>query len=211
MAACRPERDKIGMAVDTMTAQFAPTTLICVIRVLPRFLYLLRPSLQKESCSMSKRICWPVHRQVSPLGFVLRGGIYLLLISGLIAPPVVHAQQARPPAVREAARALELWDPLSIEQQVSRLIITTRERQVSQTVYTAMIGSGICLFAGTGQIQLTGIREILILNRFRGSGWVFEGGKSACQSVAQAPAGRANVLLLGQSHMYTSSIDGPIE
>lgn len=131
---------------------------------------------------MSKRICWPVHRQVSPLGSVLlRGGISLLLISGLIAPQVVHAQQAGPPAVREAAQALELWDPLSIEQQGSRLILTTGERQVSQTVYTAMIGSGICLFAGTGQIQPAGVREILILNRFRGSGWVFEGGKSEWQ------------------------------
>lgn len=131
-----------------------------------------------------------------------------VIVWGVLVAPVFA--QGESPAVREAAQALELWDPLSIEQQGSRLVITSRERRVNHTVYTAMIGAGICLYAGTGQIQLTGITEIVILNRFQGMGWVFEGGKSSCVSIAKASSGKRELLIAGQTHMYMDSIDGKI-
>ena len=133
-----------------------------------------------------------------------------IVVWGVLSSPVFAQAMLESPAVREAAQALELWDPLSIEQQGSRLVITAKERQISQTVYTAMIGSGICLYAGTGHIQLIGITEIIILNRFQGMGWVFEGGTSACVPIVKASSGKRDVLILGQTHMYMDSIDGRI-
>ena len=123
---------------------------------------------------------------------------FVPVVGGLMAPPLTSAQRAIP----EATRALAMWAPLSIEQQGVRLVITAKERQVSQTVYTAMIYAGICLFAGTGRIQLAGITEIIILNRFRGAGWVFEGGKKECRQIAEASSARRDVLIWSQTHMY---------
>lgn len=130
----------------------------------------------------------------------------LIIISRLIAPPSTYAQAA----VSEAKLALEMWEPLAIEQQGKRLVITSKERQVTSTIYYAMM-SNICLYAGTGEIQLVGITEILILNRFQRSGWVFEGGRSACMPVFKAPSGKVQIRIAGQTHLYSLSIDGAIE
>lgn len=137
--------------------------------------------------------------------------LFVCLAIGLSLAPLTSAQATTPKAVQEAAEALYLWEPVAIAQQGSRLVITSKERRVSQTVYTAMIRAGICLFARTGDIQLMGIKEILILNKFRGSGWVFEGGKSACVSLAQAAPDKVDILILGRSHLYSHSIDGAVE
>ena len=79
-------------------------------------------------------------------------------------------------AESEAWLALEMWEPLSIEQNGPSLVVTAKERSVTQTIYTAMIGFGICLYVVTGEIELPGISEIVVLYRFGASGWVFEGG-----------------------------------
>ena len=105
-------------------------------------------------------------------------------------------------AVSEARRALEMLAPLSIEQQGSRLVVTAKERRVTHTIYNAMIYAGICLYAGTGQIKLAGINEIAILNRFRASGWVFEGGAAPCKQISKAPAATVDILIAGHTHLW---------
>lgn len=132
-------------------------------------------------------------------GLVRRTAAVLLLV--LCYSTDAGAQDA----VSEAWRALELWEPLSIEQKGSSLVVTSKERSVTQTIYEAMIGAGICLYAGTGEIELDGIAEIVILNRFHAAGWVFEGGKPDCTRFAKIPYNQVGPLILGKTHMYSCS------
>ena len=95
-----------------------------------------------------------------------------------------------------------MWQPLSVERVGSTLIVVAKERQVTQTVYEAMILIGLCGHVDAGRIALEGITEIAILNRFGGQGWVFEGGAVACGDIMAAPRDGRRIRLLGQSRLY---------
>jgi hypothetical protein len=108
-------------------------------------------------------------------------------------------------AVADAEKALEMWEPISVEKKGASLVVVAKERRVTATVYNAMIGAGICLSAGTGRAALSGVEEIVILNRFNAAGWVFEGGAEACKLLAKVPVSKLNVMIAGRSHLYACS------
>ena len=95
-----------------------------------------------------------------------------------------------------------MWQPLEIKQDGQTLMVRAKERRVTMTIYRSMMVAGLCAFAGTRRIALNGIAEIVIVNRFAGQGWVFEGGQAACQEVIKAPLGRPNVALLGRTRLF---------
>lgn len=113
------------------------------------------------------------------------------------------AGAARADAVADARVALEMWDPVSVEVRGSSLVVVAKERRVTAKIYEAMIYAGICLWAGTGRVALAGVSEVVILNRHRAAGWVFEGGAGECRRIADAPSSEAKVMILGRTHLYS--------
>ena len=105
-------------------------------------------------------------------------------------------------AVQEAHSALEGWEPLAIEQDGPVLLVVSKERRVSETVYGAMIRFGLCAFVAAGKIELRGIEMVAIVNRFGGSGWVLERAPGACRDITKAPRGEINLELLKRTSLY---------
>ena len=63
---------------------------------------------------------------------------------------------------------------------------------------------GLCAFAAEDMISLHGVTSIVILNRFEGSGWVFEGGAAECKAVMTKPKESRYLQLIGRTHLYSS-------
>ena len=129
----------------------------------------------------------------------IRNGVLVLVLCATAG--FAMAQQERP--THEAARALEMWEPLSIQQQpVGSLVITAKERRVTAQVYESMILIGLCAHVHLGRISLPGIHEVVIMNRFGGSGWVFEGGAEACRELMSGSRDSQRIRLMGRTHLY---------
>ena len=124
-----------------------------------------------------------------------------LVISCLTTGSVIAADP-----VDEAKLALEMWAPIDIVQDNETLVVLSKERRVTRQIYTAMISYGLCAFAGTGYISLDGIEEIVIVNRFAGQGYVFEGGEPECREVIEAPAGESDIYVLFRTHLWNRSL-----
>lgn len=107
-------------------------------------------------------------------------------------------------AVADATKALEMWQPTAVEKKGASLIVTAKERRVTSKIYNAMI-TGICAWAGTGNIKLSGVNEVAILNRSKASGWVFEGGAGACKRIAHVPGSKIDLMIAGKTHLYSCS------
>ena len=130
------------------------------------------------------------------------GSLLLRKIGSVLLVWVCFTGVASADAVTDAKKALEVWDPVSVEMRQSSLIVVAKERRVTAKIYNAMIYAGICLWAGTGRVELSGVKEVVILNRFRASGWVFEGGAEECKRMANVPFSKVNLMIAGQTHMY---------
>lgn len=128
-----------------------------------------------------------------------------LIAASTFAQPALATSRTTS-AVPEARKALEMWEPLSIHMKGSSLVIVAKERRVTSRIYNAMM-SGICAYAGTGRITLAGVKEIVILNRFGASGWVFEGGTPECKRLVNVPVSKLDLLIGGQTHTYACTTD----
>ena len=106
------------------------------------------------------------------------------------------------PVIDGAARALEMWAPLEIKRDGTVLMVRAKERRITRPIYLAMMKAGLCAFNGAGRISLAGIREIVIVNRFVGQGWVFEGGQAECKEISNSKdRKRGEILLLERTRM----------
>ena len=86
-------------------------------------------------------------------------------------------------ASQQAERALELWNPSSVDLNSSgNLVIVLPQRRITATIFRAVMTAGIC---GAGVIahrsRFPGVRQISVLNQFGAQGYVFEGGAGECQ------------------------------
>lgn len=126
----------------------------------------------------------------------------ILKIVGVIIVGFCFTGVALADAVMETRQALELWEPVSVEKKRSSLIVIVKEKRLTAKIYDAMIG-GICVWVGAGEAKLQGVKEIAILNRFRASGRIFEGGATACERVFRAPGSELSIIIAGQTHMYS--------
>ena len=125
-----------------------------------------------------------------------------VLVAAMIAFMSLGQHASAQNATEEAAQALAMWQPVSIERVDFALIVTTKERRVTENIYQAMMLAGMCAFVQAGRIRLAGITGVVILNRFEASGWVFEGGASECKSIMAFPRDARSLRLLGHSHLY---------
>lgn len=126
-----------------------------------------------------------------------------LAAAALVATILAMGPAAAAPPATEASKALAAWGPLSVVQDKSTIIVTTRERRFRQQVFEAMMTAGLCAFVQANLIELKGIEGVAVLNRFQRTGWVFEGGAALCRDV-MAHRGKARTIqLLGNVHIYS--------
>lgn len=102
--------------------------------------------------------------------------------------------------IDEVKESLEPWSPLNVRMESSTLTITTQQRQVTDTIYRAMIG-GLCMGTITYPSSLDGVSEVRVLNQFGQQGYVFEGGKAECEELNSMPISSAKIYILGRSRM----------
>lgn len=128
-----------------------------------------------------------------------------LAAAALLALVVTSPAAAASPA-SEASRALEAWGPLDVVQHESAIIVTAKERRVSQKVFEAMMTAGLCAFVQAKLIELKGIEGVVVLNRFQHSGWVFEGGAALCRDVMAQQGKAQKIQLWGNVHVYARGL-----
>ena len=97
------------------------------------------------------------------------------------------------------AKALELWEPLSISLRDNHVTVVTKERRVTETIYLAMV-MGICMSTVTMPGTLDGVSEVSFLNRFSGQGYVFEGREKDCEEYVKLK--KTKMWVLGRTHLY---------
>ena len=126
--------------------------------------------------------------------------VFLAVLAALGATAPAAASDSL--AVREANMALELWAPLHVKvADGGILVVVTRERQVTSRIYQAIMLSGLCAFVSIGRIELLGVNAVLVVNRFAGQGYVFEGGAPLCRTVMGYDQKSRAIRLLGHTSL----------
>lgn len=102
-----------------------------------------------------------------------------------------------------------MWDPLDVavvtDAGMKSLIVATREYRVTNTIYTAMIGIGICVFAGEDLIDFEDVKEIIVLNRQAQSSYVFECSQFVCKWVMEHHGHARNFQILSRAHLCSAN------
>ncbi|MDV2504674.1 MAG: hypothetical protein RX318_12080 [bacterium] len=112
------------------------------------------------------------------------------------------ASAARADPVSDVRKAVEMWGPIVVKMRPVTLRVVLNQQQITETIYEAVIFAGICAFVQAGLIDISGIEEIEVLNRFGYQGYVFEGGHQECRELYKTPRDRRNLHLLGMSRLY---------
>lgn len=83
------------------------------------------------------------------------------------------------------------------------VLITTNEYRVTDTIYSAIINNGVCMPLWLGNSSsLDGVKSIMVLNKFKKQGYVFEGGADVCNKLGKLKSQQAKIYLMGNSHIY---------
>lgn len=100
--------------------------------------------------------------------------------------------------------SLQPWSPLSISINNKKLTVVMNEARITNNIFTAVIKNGICMPIWLGDPNaLNGVAVVIILNKFKHQGYVFEGGKNICSEMGKLPSEKSEILLLGHSHIFT--------
>ena len=120
-----------------------------------------------------------------------------MLFMGIL-PLLLMAQPSK-----EIQQSLATWQPISMTIKSGNLLIVTKENRVTDTIFKAIIKNGVCMPIWLGSKKaLNGIKEITILNKFQKQGYIFEGGKNACQEMGNLKDKQSDFYLLGHSRLY---------
>lgn len=90
------------------------------------------------------------------------------------------------------------WQPKIVKTANGKMKIVTKERRVTEKIYTAMMPM-VCLGISDTKSESL-IKEILVLNIFEKQGWVYETPKK-CSKMIKIPVGKINLFILGDSHL----------
>lgn len=105
--------------------------------------------------------------------------------------------------LQDISKSLTPWGPLNIEIKHRNLIITTKERRVTDTIFLAMITDGLCMNYYFNKHLLDGISKITILNKFNYHGYVLEGGADVCAQIGKMKNNNnIKFFILSKTHLY---------
>lgn len=123
----------------------------------------------------------------------------IVVVLALAASPALADSKA----IQQAKELLDLWQPISVSQEGSTLRVVLNERQITQTIYLAVIKSGICVGVLTGK-PLPDVSSIEVLNEFSRQGYVYEAGTEDCAQINDLPVGdrTGTLLVLGKTKAF---------
>jgi hypothetical protein len=105
--------------------------------------------------------------------------------------------------LQDIQKSLKDWQPLNIQIKSGNLIVTTKERRVTDTIYLAMIHIGLCTDYYFNKNLLNGIKSVSILNRYKHQGYVLDGGANICNKIGKMSNNRKITLsILSKTHLY---------
>jgi len=99
-------------------------------------------------------------------------------------------------------KALAAWSPTEIILEDGLLGIALPQKKVTNETYSVVV-EWLCANVSSGRISLKDVKEIAVVNRFGGQGFVFEGGAGQCRGIADVPRGKVNVPLLDRTRLWT--------
>ncbi|PRD12370.1 hypothetical protein [Pantoea coffeiphila] len=101
---------------------------------------------------------------------------------------------------------LSAWQPIEISQKESQITVVSPDAKIDDEIYTAIISSGVCSPIWTNDVPagyLSGITQISVTNKFKGFGYSLVNPSVICNQMGKLMKNEANVVLLGNTHLYT--------
>lgn len=98
----------------------------------------------------------------------------------LSALVLVSAAAMAAPVPEVITRNLKAWAPQSVTLTDGTLQIITPQDRVTDEIYMAVVGSGVCGSLWMNKGSWSGVQQMKVLNKHGRQGFVFEGGEVAC-------------------------------
>lgn len=113
------------------------------------------------------------------------------------------ASAASADSLSNARELVAMWQPNEVRISDRKLVIVLPQQRITDTIYLAVITSGLCLGELMGK-EVSGISEIQVLNQFSAQGYVYEKGLEDCPEFNRTPAGddSTKFRILAETHMF---------
>lgn len=121
---------------------------------------------------------------------------FLVPIVALVLSLHAHADP-----VSNAEELFYSWDPTSIElRSDGTLAVFLPQRRITATIYYASIRSGFCM-ASIRDMDMSGVRSVLIGNQSKTQGWFLEAGTEICEDSSE-------LNIAAHTHVVTDTANG---
>lgn len=97
---------------------------------------------------------------------------------------------------------LKTWQPDAVTLSDETLTIVLPQDRITEAMYAAVIGNGVCASVHLGEQRWDGVGEVTLLNRHSKQGYVFEGGYPECEEMGELTRDKTELWLLGKTHLF---------
>lgn len=105
------------------------------------------------------------------------------------------------PAPDVITRNLKAWNPQSVTLDSGVLTVVTPQDRVTDQIYKAVLGSGVCGSLWMNKGSWSGVKQIKVLNRHARQGFVFEGGEVECVELGKLNGEASQAFILERTHL----------
>ncbi|TLP42655.1 hypothetical protein FDK21_19270 [Cohaesibacter sp. CAU 1516] len=102
--------------------------------------------------------------------------------------------------ISKVSSAIAEFQPMGIEFVEEKIRIAVPQAQVSEQQYALMI-KGICYLQWSGELSLSPLKEVIILNENAWSGWVLETPGDACDTLGKKNSDEFSPSLMSFTHL----------
>ncbi|QZY38390.1 hypothetical protein HU826_07780 [Enterobacter cancerogenus] len=102
-------------------------------------------------------------------------------------------------------KSLKPWQPIEVSKNGDNMVVVLDANQVTPEIYDAVISAGACMNIWTKDVPanyLKSIKELQILNKHKGQGYVLEQPLTTCNEMGKEQPKNANVIMLSNTHLY---------
>lgn len=125
----------------------------------------------------------------------MRKGLFGLAFAGAFSSVAVAA-----PAPDVITRNLNAWSPQSVTLDDGVLTVVTPQDRVTDQIYTAVLGSGVCGSLWMNKGSWSGVKQVKVLNRHARQGFVFEGGEAECVELGKLNGEEYKMFIMERTH-----------
>ena len=102
-------------------------------------------------------------------------------------------------------KSLNPWQPIEVSKNKDTVTVVIDDRQITDTIYDAVINSGVCPNIWTKDVPakyLESVKELRILNKHKAQGYVFENPLNSCNEMGKEPPEKAKTIMLSNTHLF---------